>query len=147
MADEAGKAAEAKNKTEAVWQEHDAKIADREAKEKQTAAGEEEKKHRKAGERLKKRRLTQAGQARIMPTDSFELVQEETATELEIDALNIRRGGFVGAQSLTAESQLSRLSSRSSLLRGKAARRAGRSGAIASGVSGAGQQFAFASGL
>ncbi len=139
---EAGKAAQAQAKSEAAWQEYNAKIAEREAKEVQTAAGFEERKQRKAGARLKARRITQAAKAGILPVGSFEKVQEETASELEIDALIIRRGGETGAQRLTAEASLSRLSGRSALLRGRAARRAGRIGAFATGLSG-GSQLAF----
>ncbi|KKM66475.1 hypothetical protein LCGC14_1480810 [marine sediment metagenome] len=95
---EAGKAAEAKSKSEAAWQEYNAKLAEREAEEVQTAASEEEKDQRKAAARLKARRRTQAGQTGIEPIGSFVKVQEETATELEIDALRIRRGGQVGAR-------------------------------------------------
>ena len=133
---EAGKAAQAQAKSEAAWQEYNAKIAEREAEEVQTAAASEERKQRKAGARLKARRITQAGKAGIEPIGSFAKVQEETATELEIDALTIRRGGQTGAQRLTAEASLSRLSGRSALLRGRAARRAGRIGAFATGLSG-----------
>ena len=139
---EEGKAEERRLKDEAAWQEYNAKIAEREAKEVQTAAAFEERAQRKAGARLKARRITQAGQAGIEPIGSFEKVQEETTTELEIDALTIRRGGETGAQRLTAEASLSRLSGRSALLRGRAARRAGRIGAISTGLRG-GSQLAF----
>ncbi len=139
---EKGKAEQAQAKNEALWAEHNAKIAEREAEEAQTVAASEERKQRKAGARLKARRITQAGKAGIEPIGSFEKVQEETATELEIDALRIRRGGQTGAQRLTAEASLSRLSGRSALLRGRAARRAGRIGAFATGLGG-GANLAF----
>ena len=139
---EAGKAAERQAESEAAWNEYNAKLAEREAEEKLTAAAYEEKKHRQAGERLKKRRITQAGQGGILPIGSFALMQKKMASELEEDALNIRRGGQVGAQSLTAEAQLSRMSGRSALLKGRAARRAGRWGAFAGGLSG-GSQLAY----
>ncbi len=142
-AHEAGKAAEAQAKSQDAWQEYNAKIAEREAKETQETAAFEEKKQRKAGERLKARRRTQAGQTGILPIDSFEEVQKETATELEIDALMIRRSGQIGAQALSAQAQLSRLSGKSALLRGKAARRAGRFGMVGAGLTG-GAQLAFA---
>lgn len=135
-AHEEGKALEAKAKSEAAWQEYNAKLAEREATEAQTAAAEEEKKHRKAAARLKARARTQAGKAGIEPIGSFEKVHEETVVELEADALNIRRSGFVGAQRLIGEAQLSRLKGRSALFRGRAARRAGRLKAIGTGLSG-----------
>ncbi len=133
---QAGKAAERQAKNEAILQEHNAKLKEREATERQEAASVEERKHRKAGERLKARQRVQAGQAGVEPVGSLKKVQEETADELEIDALMIRRGGTVGAARLTADAQLSRLSGRSALLRGRSARRAGRIGAISSGLSG-----------
>lgn len=134
---EAGKAAQVQAKSENAWEEYNAKLAEREATEAQTAAGEEERKFRKAAARKKARLRTQIGKAGILPIGSAELIQEELTTELEEDALNIRRGGQVGAQRLTAAAQLSRFAGRSALLRGKAARRAGRIGAFATGLSGA----------
>ena len=138
-AQQAGKAAESQAKSEAAWQEYNAKIADREATQAQAAAGFEERKKRKAGERVKARRRVQAGKASILPVDSFEDVQKETGTELEIDALMIRRGGQAGAQALSSQAQLSRLAGRSALLRGTARRRAARIGGFASALSGASQ--------
>ena len=138
-AHEQGKALKAQAKSEAAWQEYNAQIADREAKETQKAAAFEERKQRKAGKRLKARRITQAGKAGILPEGSFEDVQKEVAIELEIDALMIRRSGTISAQALSSQAQLSRLSGRSALLRGKAARRASRFGAIGKGLSGASQ--------
>ena len=136
---EAGKQAEAQAKSEAAWHEYNAKLAKREATEKLEAAAHEERKHRKAGERLKARQRAQLGKAGVLPTGSVEDVLEETATELEEDALMIRRGGQVGAQRLTAEAQLSRFKGRSALFRGRAARRASRTQAISGALSGASQ--------
>ncbi len=136
---EAGKQAQAQAKSEATWREYNAKLAEREAVETREAAGFEERKHRKAGERLKARQRVQLAKAGVLPEGSALEVLEETATELEIDALMIRRGGQVGARRLTAEAQLSRFAGRSALLRGKAARRAGRLGAFGTGLSGASQ--------
>lgn len=140
---EAGRQAEAKAKSEAAWQKYNAELADREAIERQESAAVEERKHRKAGERKKARLRTQIGKAGILPIGSVELIGEELVSELEEDALQIRRGGQVGAQRLTAEAQLSRFAGRSALLRGKAARRAGRLGAIGTGLTGA-SRLAFA---
>ncbi len=136
---EAGEAAEEQSQREAAWREFNAKLEEREAKEVQESAASEEQKFRKGGERLKARRRTQAGQAGILPIGSFELVSRETVDELEMDALEIRRGGTIGAQGLTAAAQLSRFGAKSALLRGKAARRAGWTGALATGLSGAAQ--------
>ena len=140
---EAGKAAQAQAKSESAWQDYNAKIAEREATSEQAAAASEERKQRKAGERLKRRRITQAGKAGIAPDLSFGAVQEETASELEFDALTIRRGGSTAAAGLTSSAQLSRLSGKSALLRGKAKRRAANLSAVSTGISGA-SQLAFA---
>ncbi len=139
---EAGKAAEAQAKSEAAWQDYNAKLAEREAIETQTAAAFEERKHRKAGERLKARQRVLFGKAGIQPTGSALEVLEGTASELEIDALMIRRSGTVGARRLTAEAQLSRMAGRSALLRGRSARRAGMFGMVGTGLSG-GSELAF----
>ncbi len=136
---EAGKAAEAEAQTAATWREYNAKLDEREAVETREAAGFEERRHRKAGERLKSRQRVQLGKAGILPTGSASEVLEETATELEIDALMIRRGGQVGARALTSQAQLTRMAGRSALLRGKAKRRAGLVGAFGTGLSGASQ--------
>lgn len=121
---EAGKAAERQAESESEWREYEAKLKEREATEAQAAAASEEKKHRKAGERKKARLRTQIGQAGILPIGSVELIAKEMGTEIEYDALMIRRGGTVGAQRLTAGAQLSRFAGRSALLRGRSARRA-----------------------
>ena len=139
---EAGKAAQAQAKSEAGIREYEAKLIERQKLETQEAAAFEERKHRKAGERLKARQRVALGKAGVLPTGSVLEVLEETATELEIDALMIRRSGQVGARALTAEAQLTRMAGRSALLRGKAARRASRFGMAATGLAG-GAQLAF----
>ncbi len=134
---EAGKAAQAQSKSEAAWQQYNAEIADREAVEAQNVAAHEERATRKAGAREAARKRVVFGQAGVSGV-SRELLEEEQFTELELDALTIRRGGTVGAKSLQASAQLSRSKARGSLLRGKAARRAGTRGAIAGAVGGTG---------
>jgi len=121
---EAGKAAEARAKSEAAMAEYEAKLREREATEAQEAAAYEEKKLRKGGERLKARQRMLYGKAGVAPEGSPFEVMEETAFELEMEALNIRQGGTVGYQRYTTGAALSRLSGRSALLRGRAARRA-----------------------
>jgi len=133
---EAGKAAEAQAESEAEWAEYRAKLQEREAAERLEAAAIEEKKHRKAGARLKARQRVLVGQAGILPIGSPFEVMKETATELEMDALMIRRGGMVGAQALTAEAQFSRYAGRSALLRGRSARRASRYDMASTGLMG-----------
>lgn len=141
-AHEQGKQIEAQSKSEAAWQEYNAKLAEREATETQEAAAVEEKRQRKAGERLKARQRVQLGKIGVLPVGSAELVLKETVTELEEDALRIRRGGQVGAQRLTAEAMLSRLRGRAALFRGRAARRAARFGGAGEALRG-GAQLAF----
>lgn len=121
---EAGKAAERQAKSEAQWAEYKAQLEEREATERQEAAAVEEKKHRKAGERLKARQRVAVGKAGVLPVGSVSEVLEETASELETDALMIRRGGLTGAQRLREGAQLTRYAGRSALLRGRARRRA-----------------------
>ncbi|KKN77569.1 hypothetical protein LCGC14_0358440 [marine sediment metagenome] len=131
---EQGKAEERRAKDEATLREHEAKLAEREAQEAQAAAAQEEKQHRKAGERFKARQRVVLGQGGVLPEGSALDVLEETASEIEIDALDIRRTGTVGAQGLTAGAQLSRLAGRSALLRGREKRRASRFGIAATGL-------------
>lgn len=120
-----GQAAEAQAKSQAAWNEYNAKLAEREATEAQTAAAYEESKLRKGGERLKARQRALHGKAGVTGITPEE-VEVEAAEELEMDALMIRRGGQVGYQRYTAEAGLQRMAGRSALLRGRAARRASR---------------------
>lgn len=136
---EAGKAADAQAKSQAAWNDYNAQIAEREAGETQAAAAYEESKLRKGGERLKARQKVLYAKAGVTPEGSPLDVMEQTAAELEMDALMIRRGGQLGYQRYTAEAGLERMVGRSALLRGRAARRAGRWGAAATGLSGAAQ--------
>ena len=136
---EAGKAAQAQAKSEAGLREYNAQIAEREAREAQEAAAYEEQKFRKGGERLKARQRALYAKAGVTFEGSPLDVMEQTAVELETDALMIRRGGQLGARRLTAEAQLQRYAGRSALLRGRAARRAGRWGMAATGLGGGAQ--------
>jgi len=136
---EAGKAAVAQAKSQAALQEYNAKLAEREAVETQEAAAYEESKHRKGGERLKASQRVAYAKAGVTPEGSPLEKMEQTASELEMDALMIRRGGELGYQRYTAEAGLQRMAGRSALLRGRAARRASRIGMAGTAFSGAGQ--------
>ena len=136
---EAGKAARVQSKSQAAFNEYNAQLAEREAAETQEAAAYEEEKFRKGGERLKARQRALYAKAGVTPEGSPLEVMEQTAVELETDALLIRRGGTLGYQRLTAEAGLERMAGRSALLRGRAARRASRIGMFATGLSGASQ--------
>jgi len=162
---EAGKAARAQAdvaaQTEAAWREYNAKLAEREAQvrrelaertalEEREAAATEERKLRKAGERLKAKQRALYGAAGVTFEGSPLEVMEETASELEFDALMIRRGGQTRAQAAlyggkvesqryTAEAALSRFMGRSALLRGRSSMRAARLGMVSTGLTGAGK--------
>ncbi len=120
---QAGREAEAQGKSQAAWDEYNAKLAERQAVETQEAAAEEERKLRKGGARLKARQRVGFAKAGVTFEGSPMAVLEETASELELDALQIRRGGQVGAQELKASAVLSRLKGKSAILRGRAKRR------------------------
>ena len=132
----AGQAAEAQAESEAAWNEYNAKLAEREAAEAQTAAAYEEKKFRKGGERLKARQRALYAKAGVTPEGSPLEKMEQTEYELEKDALMIRRGGQLGYQRYTAEATLERMAGRSALLRGRAKRRASYWGMGATAVGG-----------
>lgn len=136
---EAGKAAVAQAKSAEAWREYNAQLAEREARETQVAAAYEESKFRKGGVRLKARQRARYAKAGVTPEGSPLEVMEQTATELEMDALMIRRGGQLEYQRYTAEAGLERMMGKSALLRGRAARRASRWGMAATGLGGAGQ--------
>lgn len=136
---EAGKAAVAQSKSEAALREYNARLAEREAVEKQEAAAYEEQEFLKGGERLKARQRTLYAKAGVTFEGTPSDVMEQTAYELKKDAFNIRRGGQLGARRLTAEAQLQRFAGRSALLRGRAARRASRLKMLTTGLMGGAQ--------
>ena len=135
---QAGEAAEVQGENQQAWDEYNAQLAERQATEEQAAAATEERRLRKGGERLKARQRAGFAKAGVTFEGSPMEVLEGTASELELDALQIRRGGQVGAQQQTAAAALSRLSGKSALLRGRAKRRASRTQALGLGLSGFG---------
>ena len=143
---EAGKAAERQAKDEAALDEYNAKLAEREATESKEAAAYEESKFRKGAERLKATQRARYAKAGITFEGSPLDVMAQTASELEMDALMIRRGGQLGYQRYTAESELYKYAGRSALLRGRSARRASQWGMAATGMKG-GSELAFLSSL
>ena len=132
----AGQAAEAEAESQAAWNEYNAQLAEREATEAQEAAAYEEKKFRKGGERLKARQRALYAKAGVTPEGSPLEKMEETAYELEMDALMIRRGGQLGYQRYTAEAGLERMAGKSALLRGRAKRKASYWGMAGRGLGG-----------
>jgi hypothetical protein len=135
---QAGREAEAAGKSQAAWDEYNAKLAEREAVETQEAAAVEERKLRKGGARLKAKQRVGFAQAGVTFEDSPMAFLEQTASEIELGALEIRRGGQVGAQQLKASAVLSRLKGKSAILRGRAKRRASFFQAASLGLMGAG---------
>ena len=135
---QAGKEAERQGKSQRAIAEYNARIAELEATEKLDVASFEETKFRKAGERLKARQRVAFAKAGVEPVGTPMDVLEETAIQLETDALMIRRGGQIGARGLTSEAQLQRISGRSAILRGKARKRAANIRALGTGISGLG---------
>jgi len=81
-------------KTEKRWQEYNAAISEQTGKAIQESALHEEKTHRKAGRRHI---------ARMIVEGYSPLMLEETAGEIEKDALIIRRGGVLGEQKLKSQ--------------------------------------------
>lgn len=143
---EAGRAAERQAKRENLWQQYKAQLEERKAEERQEAAAKEEEKLRKAGERGKRRRITQVGQAGILPTGSFELTQKSFAEEIEKDALEIRRGGTIGYQQSMASATISRGMGATALLRGRSRRRGSYYRMAGTGLMGAAQLAYMSSG-
>lgn len=141
---QAGREAKAFGESQAALREYNAQLAEREAIEAREAAAFEERKFRKGGERLKARQRLGFAKAGVTFEGSPLEVMEQTAIELETDALMIRRGGQLGARRLTAEAQLQRFAGRSALLKGRAARRASTISALSTGLVG-GAQLGFTS--
>lgn len=142
---EAGKAAVEQAKREAAWREYNAQLAEREARETQEAAAYEEKKFRKGGERLKARQRVLYAKARVTFEGSPLEKMEQTETEIETEALNIRRGGQLGYQRYTSEAALERIAGKSALLRGRAERRASRWKMASTALSSAGRGYQYSS--
>lgn len=134
---QAGQAAEAQGESQAVWNEYNAQLAERDAKEAQEAAAHEERRFRKGGQRLKATQRARFAKAGVTPEGSPDIFEEQQITEIEEDALNIRRGGVQAGQRFTAEAGLQRLAGKSALLRGTASRRASRYNVAATGLKGA----------
>ena len=103
-------AASQAGKTEQKWLDYNAAISEQQAEAVKESALYEEKTHRKAG----KRHL-----ARMIVEGYSPLMLEETAGEIEKDAMMIRRGGVLGEQKFKSQAIIERG-------KGKFARRAGR---------------------
>lgn len=134
---QSGREAKAQAESQAAWNEYNAQLAEREAAEAQEAAAYEEKKFRKGGERLKARQRALYAKSGVVISEGSPLEKmEETASELEMEALNIRRTGQLGYQRYTAQAGLERMMGKSALLKGRARRRASYWRMGATGLSG-----------
>ncbi len=140
---QAGIAAEELGKSQQEIAEFNRALDLREAEERRDVAAFEEIKHRKAGEILKARQRVGFAKAGVAPEGTPIDTLEETAIQLETDALTIRRSGEVGARALTASAQLQRFAGRSALLSGRARRRASRTEALGLGVGALGQAYRY----
>lgn len=136
---QAGREAEALGKSQAAISAYNEILDKRAAQEKLDVAGAEEGKFRTAGERLKARQRVAFAKAGVEPVGTPMDVLEETAIQLETDALTIRRSGQIGARELTASAQLQRVAGRSALIRGRRIRRASQIGAVGTAIGTLGQ--------
>jgi hypothetical protein len=136
---QAGKEAEALGKSQNAISAYNEILDKQAAQEKLDVAGAEEGKFRTAGEKLKARQRVAFAKAGVEPVGTPMDVLEETAIQLETDALTIRRGGQVGARDLTASAQLQRVAGRSAIIRGRQRRRAGQIGAVGTAIGTLGQ--------
>lgn len=124
-------------KAEQRWQEYQAELLRKQAKEEEQVAFVEAKRFRKAGERLKAEQRVRYAKAGVMLEGTPMDVLEATAVELETDALMIERGGWLRKERFETEAVLSRM-------KGGAARRAGRrrmAGTLLGGGAQAGMQY------
>lgn len=138
---QAGKAAEQLGKdTENIFN-FNAKEDKRKAEEIQTAKGIEESDFRKGGEQLKAKQRTGFAKAGVTTEGSPIDYLEQTAIELEIDALRIRRQGTVGAEDSLASAQMNKARGRNALLGGRRQRRASYVSAAGQAVGGLGGAY------
>lgn len=138
-----GAASERLGKSMKNISEFNAELDEREASEKLDVAGFEESKFRQAGERLKSTQITRHAQAGVTMEGTPMDTLENTATQLELDALVIRRSGQTGAGAATASAQLNRVAGRNALLTGRARRRASQTEALGLGVGALGQAYRY----
>lgn len=127
------KAQKEQGETEQAWHEYNAAISQQTAAAEREAAIHEEKQFRKEGVRHKARMRALYGKAELGISEGTPfLTLEETAGEIEKDALMIRRGGIIKEQKAISQAGLD-------IRKGRFARRAGRHRAYATLLSGGGR--------
>ncbi len=136
---QAGQEAEALGKSQNEIAQYNAILDLREAEERLSVAGVKEQRFRTQAERLKARQRVGFAKAGVelvgTPMDTL----EETAIQLETEALGIRRSGQIGARSLTASAQLRRVAGRNALTRGRQRKKASQFAAIGTAIGSVGR--------
>lgn len=140
---QAGEQAEAFGKSQQELNEYNAMLDKREAERTLAVTAYEEARHREAGEKFKARQRVGYAHAGVTMEGTPMDMLEQTAINLEKDALSIRYGGQVGAGELTSSAQMRRIAGRSALLKGRAQRRAYRTAAFGQGLGGAADAYRY----
>lgn len=122
-------------RAQAKMAEYNAQVAEREGQIATTGAEFEEAQFRREGERLKATQRVRFAKAGVKPAGSPLLVMEETAAEIERNALAIRYGGSLEAARATSRAQLERFG-------GRQAKRAAKIKATGSLLTGTGKALA-----
>lgn len=136
---QAGQEAKQLGKDQRAMNEYNAILDLREAGEILDAKGVQEARHRTAGERLKARQRVAFAKAGVTKEGTPMDTLEETAIQIETDALTIRRSGQIGARNLTASAVLQRMAGRSALTRGRRKARASQFATIGTAIGGIGR--------
>ena len=119
-------------KDQKKWYEYNAAVAERDAEEARKIAEYEAEQTRKEGQKLLSAQQARYASSGVTFEGSPLLLMEETAKEIELDALMTERTGEVTAQKYTTEAALSRM-------KGSSANTAGYYGAGSTLLTGAGQ--------
>jgi len=119
-------------KEQKAWSNYNAAVAERDAETARTNAAYEAGLKRKEGEKILGRQRALFAKRGVTFEGSPLLLMEQTAADIEMDALMIERGGKVAGQRYQSEAVLSRME-------GTAAKRAGYYGAGTTLLTGVGQ--------
>ena len=92
------RSAEEQAKAEAAWHAYNAKVAQREAAAEREAAAFEAKQHRRQAKQLLARQRALIGASGVTMEGSPLLVAEDTAAQLALEGVNIRKTGMRRAQ-------------------------------------------------
>jgi len=122
----------AQGKSQNAWNQYNASVAERDAEAARQSAAYEAGLKRKEGERILGRQRALFGKAGVTFEGSPLLLMEETAANIEMDALMIERTGKLTGQRYESEATLSRM-------KGKSAQTTGYYGAYTTLMTGASQ--------